>query len=37
MTDSRISSKVEKEMQEWEADDKSGLAERMEFTGEDTD
>jgi hypothetical protein len=37
ITDSRISSEVEKELQEREADDESGLAERVEFTGEDTD
>jgi len=37
MTDSRISSEVEKELQEREADDESGLAECVEFTSEDTD
>jgi hypothetical protein len=37
ITDSRISSEVEKELQEREADNESWFAECVEFTGEDTD
>ena len=36
MTNSCINSEVEKELQEWEANDESGLAECVEFTDEDT-
>lgn len=37
ITNSRISPKIEKELQEREADNESRLAEGVEFTGEDTD
>ena len=37
ITDSRISAEVEKKLQEREADNESGFAECMEFTGENTD